>query len=61
MLDWEYYTGKGASASIDMTLAVIGEIGGDDLAKTTQLFIEYNPNPPVHSKIFNKILSSKIL
>ncbi|MBS1978817.1 MAG: DJ-1/PfpI family protein [Bacteroidetes bacterium] len=50
--DGKYYTGAGASASIDMVLALINDVYGAGLAKTTQLFIAYDPNPPVNSGFY---------
>lgn len=50
----KYYTGIGASASIDMVLDVIGEISGAENAKAMQLFIEYDPLPPVASTTFEE-------
>lgn len=54
----KYYTGIGASASIDMVLDVIGEISGIENGKAMQLFIEYDPLPPVDSKTFEASDSS---
>lgn len=39
-------TGAGVSASIDAALFLAGEIGGEMLARTLQLGIEYYPAPP---------------
>ncbi|MGI8728304.1 MAG: DJ-1/PfpI family protein [Solirubrobacterales bacterium] len=39
-------TAAGVSAGIDMALRLVEEIGGQDLAKATQLAIEYDPDPP---------------
>lgn len=47
--DGKYYTGLGASAAIDMILSLIRDIDGDWLSKATQLFIVYDPAPPVNS------------
>jgi transcriptional regulator GlxA family with amidase domain len=49
VIDGKYYTGKGAAASIDMVLDLIGHIAGPGWAKAMQLFIEYDPFPPVQS------------
>ncbi|TCP50133.1 DJ-1/PfpI family protein [Tamaricihabitans halophyticus] len=46
VLDGKYVTGAGVSAGIDMALRLVGEIAGEDLAKTIQLGIEYDPRPP---------------
>ena len=39
-------TAAGVSSGIDMALALVARIGGDDLAQTIQLGIEYDPEPP---------------
>jgi len=36
----------GVSAGIDLGLALIGRIGGEDLARAIQLGVEYDPQPP---------------
>jgi putative intracellular protease/amidase/YHS domain-containing protein len=40
------YTAAGVSAGIDMALALLAEISGDEYAKAMQLLIEYDPKPP---------------
>jgi transcriptional regulator GlxA family with amidase domain len=42
-------TSAGVSAGIDLALWLAGQIGGDDRAKTIQLTIEYDPQPPFDS------------
>jgi transcriptional regulator GlxA family with amidase domain len=44
--DGKYVTGAGVSASIDTALFLTGMIGGELLAKTLQLGVEYYPAPP---------------
>ena len=39
-------TAAGVSAGIDMALTVAAKIAGEDIAKTLQLGIEYDPEPP---------------
>jgi putative intracellular protease/amidase len=39
-------TAAGISSGIDMALALVAQIAGDDRAKATQLMIEYDPQPP---------------
>ena len=46
----KYVTGAGVSASIDTGLFLTQLIGGDLLAKTIQLGIEYYPSPPFSEK-----------
>ena len=40
------FTAAGVSAGIDMGLTLAAEIAGDDVAKSIQLSIEYDPQPP---------------
>ena len=47
--DGNIITGGGVTAGIDFALTVLAEIGGDDLAQTTQLGLEYAPAPPFDS------------
>ena len=42
-------TAAGVSAGIDMALQLAGEIGGDHVAQTVQLLLEYDPQPPYDS------------
>jgi putative intracellular protease/amidase len=44
--DGKYVTGAGVSAGIDMALTLAGRIGGDRVAQSIQLGIEYDPQPP---------------
>ncbi|GHF63036.1 putative intracellular protease/amidase [Amycolatopsis bartoniae] len=46
VFDEKYVTAAGVSSGIDMALAVSGRLGGDLLAQTIQLGIEYDPQPP---------------
>ncbi|MEV5436992.1 DJ-1/PfpI family protein [Streptomyces sp. NPDC052682] len=46
VFDGKYVTAAGVSAGIDMALALLGRIGGDDLARAVQLGTEYDPQPP---------------
>jgi putative intracellular protease/amidase len=39
-------TAAGVSSGIDMALVLAARIAGDDFAKTVQLLIEYDPEPP---------------
>ncbi|HEX4789934.1 MAG TPA: DJ-1/PfpI family protein [Actinospica sp.] len=39
-------TGAGVSAGIDMALTLAAQIAGEDVAKSIQLAIEYDPQPP---------------
>lgn len=42
-------TAAGVSSGIDMALALAARIGGDELAQTIQLLIEYDPQPPFNA------------
>ena len=42
-------SGGGVTAGIDFALTVVAEIWGEETAKTIQLFLEYNPQPPFNS------------
>ena len=42
-------TAAGVSSGIDMGLALAAKIAGEDFAKTIQLLIEYDPQPPFDS------------
>ena len=44
--DGNVLTGAGVSAGIDMTLWLVGHLFGDDVARSTQTFMEYFPEPP---------------
>jgi transcriptional regulator GlxA family with amidase domain len=48
--DGKYVTGAGVSASIDTALFLTQLIGGELLAKTIQLGVEYYPAPPFPEK-----------
>jgi transcriptional regulator GlxA family with amidase domain len=42
-------TAAGVSSGIDMALALVARIAGDEYAQTIQLGIEYDPEPPFNS------------
>ena len=46
VIDGNVITGGGVTAGIDFALVVAAEIFGQDLAKSIQLGIEYDPHPP---------------
>ena len=46
VIDGNYISGGGVTAGIDFGLTVAAEVFGDDVAKSVQLGIEYNPRPP---------------
>lgn len=46
VFDGKYVTAAGVSSGIDMALALLGRIAGDDHARTVQLATEYDPQPP---------------
>ncbi|MFC0186322.1 cyclohexyl-isocyanide hydratase [Pseudarcicella hirudinis] len=43
------FTGGGISSSIDLALKIVLDLKGKQTAEKTQLFIQYEPNPPVNS------------
>jgi transcriptional regulator GlxA family with amidase domain len=46
VFDGKLVTAAGVSAGIDMALALVGRIAGEQLAQAIQLGIEYDPQPP---------------
>ncbi len=46
VIDGNYISGGGVTAGIDFGLTVAAEVFGEDVAKSVQLGIEYNPKPP---------------
>jgi len=46
VIDGKYITCAGVSAGIDMALGLAGRIGGQVMAQSIQLLIEYDPQPP---------------
>ncbi|MEO1169075.1 MAG: DJ-1/PfpI family protein [Pseudomonadota bacterium] len=46
VIDRNRITGAGVSAGIDMALSLVAEIYGEAVARTIQLGIEYDPDPP---------------
>lgn len=46
VVDGNIVSGGGVTAGIDFALTVAGELFGADVAKSIQLAIEYNPQPP---------------
>ena len=46
MADRNRFTGGGVTAGIDFGLVLLAELRGEEVAKMTQLMIEYDPAPP---------------
>lgn len=44
--DGNAFTGGGVTAGIDIALTIVSELKGADVAKTIQLALEYDPEPP---------------
>jgi cyclohexyl-isocyanide hydratase len=42
-------SGGGVTAGIDFGLRLLAELRGDDVAKLTQLAMEYDPKPPFNA------------
>jgi len=49
VIDGKFISGGGVTAGIDFGLTVVAEIFGEDVAKSIQLGIEYNPQPPFNA------------
>ena len=49
VVDRNRITGGGITAGIDFALTLTALIGGEEMAKTIQLMLEYNPAPPFDS------------
>src|SRR6266852_3077626 len=49
VVDRNRITGGGVTASIDFGLVLLAKLRGDDVAKVTQLAMEYDPEPPFHA------------
>lgn len=47
--DGRYITGGGVTAGIDFGLALAAELAGEDVARTIQLALEYDPQPPFNA------------
>ncbi|GHC74286.1 DJ-1/PfpI family protein [Streptomyces flavofungini] len=46
VFDGKYVTAAGVSSGIDMGLALVGRIAGEERAQAVQLMMEYDPQPP---------------
>ena len=49
VIDGKFISGGGVTAGIDFGLTVASVVFGEDIAKSIQLGIEYNPQPPFNS------------
>lgn len=49
VVDRNRITGGGVTAGIDFGLTLLAQMRGDDAAKMTQLYLEYDPQPPFDS------------
>jgi cyclohexyl-isocyanide hydratase len=49
VIDGKFISGGGVTAGIDFGLTVAAKIFGEDIAKSIQLGIEYNPQPPFNA------------
>lgn len=47
--DGNLITGGGVTAGIDFALTLVAEVAGDDVARSIQLAMEYDPEPPFDS------------
>lgn len=46
VIDRDRITGAGVTSGIDLGLTLVGLLWGEDMAKMTQLMMEYDPEPP---------------
>jgi transcriptional regulator GlxA family with amidase domain len=46
VIDGKFATSAGVSAGIDLALEIVNRVAGEEVAKTIQLAIEYDPAPP---------------
>jgi len=46
VIDGNRVTGAGVTAGLDFALTVVAALGGNQQAKTIQLLLEYDPQPP---------------
>lgn len=49
VIDRNRVTGAGVTSGIDFGLSLLGLLCGEDVAKMTQLMMEYNPEPPFNA------------
>ncbi len=49
VIDRNRMTGGGVTAGIDFALALVAKLAGDDVARTIQLALEYDPAPPLNA------------
>lgn len=49
VIDRSRLTGGGVAAGLDFGLALLAILKGEDIATTSQLIMEYDPQPPFHS------------
>lgn len=45
--DGKYWTSAGVTAGMDMSLAILAELTGEDYAQAVMLDMEYDPSPPI--------------
>ncbi|MEM9678912.1 MAG: DJ-1/PfpI family protein [Bacteroidota bacterium] len=45
--DGKYWTSAGVTAGMDMSLAILAELTGEDYAQAVMLDMEYDPEPPI--------------
>jgi transcriptional regulator GlxA family with amidase domain len=56
--DGKIWTAAGVSAGIDLALALVAEIDGEERARVVQLLLEYDPQPPFNSGHMSKASES---
>ncbi|GAB5476082.1 MAG: DJ-1/PfpI family protein [Maribacter sp.] len=58
--DGKYWTSAGVTAGMDMSLAILTELTGEDYAQAVMLDMEYDPKPPIKGGSVEKT-SPKVL
>ncbi len=54
VVDRNRISGGGVTAGLDFGLVLLAQLLGEDIAKMTQLAMEYDPEPPFHAGTPNK-------
>jgi cyclohexyl-isocyanide hydratase len=49
VFDGKFATAAGATAGVDLSLALVRRLAGDEMAREIQLQLEYDPAPPFTS------------
>jgi transcriptional regulator GlxA family with amidase domain len=52
--DGKYWTSAGVTAGMDMALAIVANLFGNEYAQAVMLDLEYDPHPPIHGGSLRK-------